>query len=477
MKGWLCFLAGVVCAIGIGLYLHGVPRLDHAEPESAPVGVTAPAEPAVSEPGTCRLRMPVRVPSAYGTVTLPQGTTVQFLREQGGKITVASGSLSFSVTPDMVAGLARPVATSALARQAATPEEPAPQGLLSSVDAMVASVRERIPWFHPAATAATPGFDFQKFGRFLVIADGAEGEASGCLVLYQGKIRLVTNAHVLSEMPDARFSRIDSQEVPTGPFSYADGADLAVADQNACTEGIEMMTDVDKEVSVGDDIVVLGNSLGSDVVTVIPGKVTGLGPDLVEVDAKFVQGNSGSPIIHVKTGKMIGIATFALLRTVDSLSRDSQFASGIRRFGYRLDTVQGWEHPTAARFYAERMKVEAVRKMTEYLYDLGRDLSHGNVTLSKYEGSDSPLRTVILEFTSDVGGLHPVSLDQRESVLRLVRALSYETYADITPLRRQDFTWFHWHELEVDMRARAVLKKGFDQMLSVAQDRLDNPFR
>jgi hypothetical protein len=387
--------------------------------------------------------------------------------EAGGKVTVADGALTFTVTPDMVSGLTRaaePAATEQEGDAAATP-----RGLLAGVEAMVMGVKDKLPL--PGNAGA--GFDFQKYGRFLVIADGSEGEASGSLVMYEGKARLVTNAHVLSEMPDARFSRLDSTAVATGPFSYAEGADLAVADQNASAEGMEMMTDVDKEVAVGDDVVVLGNSQGSDVVTMIPGKVTGIGPALVEVDAKFVQGNSGSPIIHVKTGKLIGIATFAQERRVDSLAKDSQFASGIRRFGYRLDTVRLWEHPSAWQFNAETVKTKAVRKKTEYLFYLGRDLSSGHVSLAKYEAADSPLRDVVTEYNSDANGL---GLDGRETVLRLVRALSYETQADISQLHREDFTWYHWHEIEMDMQAREVMKKAFDQMLSVAQARLDNPF-
>jgi len=218
---------------------------------------------------------------------------------------------------------------------------------------------------------------------------------------------------------------------------------------------------------------VLGNSQGSDVVTVIPGKVTGMGPALVEVDAPFVQGNSGSPIIHVKTGKLIGIATFAVVRKVDSLSKDSQFASGVRRFGYRLDMVRLWEHPSAWQFNAEAAKTKAVRKKTEYLFYLGRDIASGHVSLGKYEAADSPLRDVVREFGADADG-H--GLDGRETALRLVRALSYETQADISPLRREDFTWYHWHEIEMDMETRTALKKAYDQMLSVAQARLDNPF-
>jgi hypothetical protein len=408
-------------------------------------------------------------------LTLPQGTALRYLGEKGGNISVANGAMTFSVTPDMVTGLTRQAETAAPEQQAAAPDNATPQGFLSTATAFFSNLTSRIPWLHSAAAAGST-FEFQKYGRFLLIADGAEGKASGSLVRYQGKVRLVTNAHVLSDIPDARFSQIDSREVPTGPFSFANGADLAVADQTSCTEGLELMTDVDKEVSVGDDVVVLGNSQGSDVVTVIPGKVTGLGPQLVEVDAKFVQGNSGSPIIHVKTGKLIGIATFATVRNVDLLSKDSQFDSGVRRFGYRLDTVQSWEQPTAGQFAAEAKTVKAVRKKTEYLYYLGRDLSNGHVSPAKYETSDSPLRNLFTEFNSDVGGLHSDSLDPHESALSFIRALGYETQSDISPLRRQDFTWYHWHELEMDMQARTELKKAYDQMLSVAQARLDNPF-
>jgi hypothetical protein len=263
MKGWLYFLAGIGCAIGVGLYFQGPARVERAESGSAPAGITASRAPAVSEPGTCFLTVPVRVPASYGTVTLPRGTALRYLGEQDGKIVVA---------------------------------------------------------------------------------------------------------------------------------------------------------------------------------------------------------------------KMIGIATFALARKVDPFSADSQFASGIRRFGYRLDTVRAWEHPTAWQFNAGTQKVEEVRKKTEYLYYVARDLSNGDLTLSKYEGYDSPLRTIFTEFSSDVGGLHPTSLDGRESVLRLARALSYETQSDITPLRKEDFTWYHWHELEMDMEARTVLKKDFDHMLSAAEERFDDPF-
>ncbi len=56
-----------------------------------------------------------------------------------------------------------------------------------------------------------------------------------------------------------------------------------------------------------------------------------------------------------------------------------------------------------------------------------------------------------------------------EAWMRFERALVFESERDIKPLRQQDFTWFHWHELEEEIRNRDYLKKSFEQIL------LDSP--
>src|SRR6185312_7757504 len=111
-----------------------------------------------------------------------------------------------------------------------------------------------------------------------------------------------------------------SREVKADLLGVAEDRDILVATQKTFTDGIEASEAVDKDVSIGDAVVVLGNSQGRNVVTEIEGKVTGVGPELIEVDAKFVPGNSGSPIIHVKSGKVIGVATFVTVRQPDVIS-------------------------------------------------------------------------------------------------------------------------------------------------------------
>lgn len=109
--------------------------------------------------------------------------------------------------------------------------------------------------------------------------------------------------------------------------------------------------------------------------TEIKGKVTGIGPDLVEVDAAFVPGNSGSPIIHVKTGKIIGIATFATIKKMDGFGKDSKFNNVERRFGYRLDNVSTWRETTWPAFSREASLVSLQIKRTSDIWDLAKDIS------------------------------------------------------------------------------------------------------
>jgi len=122
---------------------------------------------------------------------------------------------------------------------------------------------------------------------------------------------------------------------------------------------------------------VLGNAEGAGVINTINGRIVGLGPNLVEVDAPFQPGNSGSPIIHLKTGKVIGVATYLTIRKYDASTREAVREPVVRRFGYRLDSVKKWEPVNWQSFYAQAAEMENIEKLTKdlvaFLRDLGKD--------------------------------------------------------------------------------------------------------
>ena len=117
------------------------------------------------------------------------------------------------------------------------------------------------------------------------------------------------------------------------------------------------------------------------MINTITGKIVGLGPQLVEVDAPFQPGNSGSPIIHLKSGKVIGVATYAIIRKYDPSTKEPVKEPVIRRFGYRLDSIKTWQPVAWPAFSAQAAEMEALEKLTGDLGNFLDDLAHnGHVT-------------------------------------------------------------------------------------------------
>ncbi len=254
----------------------------------------------------------------------------------------------------------------------------------------------------PGATAvASPALNFQKYAPYMAIITGDQSAGSGFIAAFEGGCYLFTNTHVLSGNSRVTAKLLNGKPIALNGVAAADDYDISAFPQTTVTSGgIEILKDLDQNVAIGDDVVVLGNSMGASVVTEIAGKVTGLGPELVEVDAKFVAGNSGSPIIHVKTGKAIAIATFSMMRKMENFGKDSQFNSVERRFGYRLDNISGWRNMTWQAFTKEATAVAAVEKRTEDLWNLATDIAQ-NQRIADWEvhmRKGNSLAPVILEY-------------------------------------------------------------------------------
>jgi hypothetical protein len=86
-------------------------------------------------------------------------------------------------------------------------------------------------------------------------------------------------------------------------------------------------------------VAVFGNSDGSGVATKLYGELLSTGPELVEVSAEFISGNSGSAILN-KEMQVIGIASYVKYPDEDEMKEGTKFEGTVRRFGYRLDGVE-----------------------------------------------------------------------------------------------------------------------------------------
>ncbi len=190
----------------------------------------------------------------------------------------------------------------------------------------------------------------KKEGVF-VIKTGV-GSGTGFLGRMQGKTFLVTNLHVLFGAKEISAMNQSGLQLKTGKIYGAADHDIAIIEvKNPVPEtavfDIEM--NVPEGVLVNDSVLIPGNSLGASTLLQTQGKVAGLGPRIIEHTAPIYQGNSGSPIVGEKNGRVVAVMAYA--RKVDSAGEcvadsasnpDTQIKKAIRYFGFRFDTVKSW---------------------------------------------------------------------------------------------------------------------------------------
>ncbi len=210
----------------------------------------------------------------------------------------------------------------------------------------------------------------------IVLIESGDGQASGFLTKLRGVDFVVTNLHVLGDDPKLTVQNLNGEVLPVQGVFGAVGRDIAIIRVGASYGELNPMDDVLGEVQIGDEVVVVGNRQGGRVATQVLGKVLGIGPGRIEVDAPFEPGNSGSPVVHLKSGKVIGVATYSETRQIEDASSTNQSngskAVEKRWFAYRLDGITQWEAIDLGRWKLQYRQINEFLEDTESLYLLSQ---------------------------------------------------------------------------------------------------------
>ena len=182
------------------------------------------------------------------------------------------------------------------------------------------------------------GDPFETAAPSLAIVTTHSGTGSGFILEMDEKKYLITNEHVLRGGKPVTARLLSGDRLVFSTLEVADQCDLVrllLIDQTVA--GLQMAID---QPTIGDAVSVFGNSEGSGVVTAISGKILGIGPDRIEVDAAFVRGNSGSPIL-LQDGTVLAVATYVErgAHASDWIKSGTRFTKP-RRFGMKLDNVE-----------------------------------------------------------------------------------------------------------------------------------------
>jgi S1-C subfamily serine protease len=341
------------------------------------------------------------------------------------------------------------------------------EAMIKSLDVPVAVIPQNFalakPTLPPGTTSQEAAQIVQDYHGALVIVEGKKGLGSGFLCGIDGHTYIITNAHVLADNAGVKLTNLDGVAFTSGSSAVAVDHDIVKMEVGATPKTFEIMTNLDSTVKIGDAVMIPGNAEGAKVVTTEEGKIIGIGPNLIEVDAPFVPGNSGSPIIHVASGKVLGVATYMMIKSVDK-GGGNKVVEEVRRFGYRLDSVKTWQPINWQAFYAESQQLSAIEELSDdfiTMFDKG----------DKFSASDCKnpvLAREVRDFVEahDKGDRASLSRADEETLRQnFFSQLRTTTQADINAFNSRPAYDYFRREVEKQGRLRSELFDIFTRIL------------
>ncbi len=311
----------------------------------------------------------------------------------------------------------------------------------------------------------------------LVFVVGTHGEGSGFICTMGNGRFLFTNAHVLAGNIPVTLTLLDGSSIRVGAAAVAVGHDMVRFAVAPAQPAFNLLEHVNDALLVGDEVLVLGNAQGARVINPIVGKVVGIGPNLVEVDAPFQPGNSGSPIIQKKTGRVVGIATYVTEEHDDrdpspeqqkhkgkKKSDDPPAQRKLRRFGYRLDSVRDWQDIAWPEFQAEAAALKGVDDRTADILWSIQDVSDHKGYVRQGQGHTPPVERIIQSFGEAVAG-RPSPTDVLKAKQNLLDGLRLVCQSDVGELRPRLRYDYFVRELTERQHYRDELSRMFDGAL------------
>lgn len=201
----------------------------------------------------------------------------------------------------------------------------------------------------------------------LAIITTGKGAGSGFLVTMESKKYLITNEHVLRGGLPLKVQLLNGRTLSFKSLEIATDRDLVRLE--VATPNLSYLEFSSDGLNIGDKVTAYGNSGGSGVATKLDGKILGIGPILIEVDAQVISGNSGCPILDTKTN-VVAIVTKAIKETSPEnwIIKGTRFED-VRRFGTRANSAT-WKPVTSKQYYGCVNYIEDIQTFCYDFFDL-----------------------------------------------------------------------------------------------------------
>ncbi|GEM_PF-585687 len=267
----------------------------------------------------------------------------------------------------------------------------------------------------------------------LVVISGAGGSGSGFMASIKGREFLVTNIHVLGAARDATFTTIEGVNVKIEDAAFLSRhRDIAIVPVEWSGPVLSLSPSLSfDEVKIGQSITVMGNSSGANVATRLTGEIQGIGPTELEVSAKFVPGNSGSPIVHDALGTVVAVASHLKDYSSDSKWTENTEFDKIRRFGYRLDGEINWEQISLSDLFDQGEVYEKFESRTAAMWNISYMLLYESKLVTSYRDDES-IGHLYDDISSDFNwGRGTASSHNIQMLRRFLNGMMSEVQSDI----------------------------------------------
>jgi S1-C subfamily serine protease len=197
---------------------------------------------------------------------------------------------------------------------------------------------------------------------------------------------IVTNAHVASYSPaKIKVSFKDEDFIPGETVyvdSYLDLAVIKIAPEKISNDKTEVNLKCDGDLKIGHPVGAFGHPWDfsyTGTKGIISGKTSHFGNELLQTDAPINAGNSGGPLISLKTGEVIGINTSSY---DDDDDQNTNFAEQVKFVCRVLELLKQGKDPSSVKvlfnFLVDPFKGRTMIVSNVYLNDGYIDLQEGD---------------------------------------------------------------------------------------------------
>ena len=311
-----------------------------------------------------------------------------------------------------------------------------------------------------------------RFGAVVMI-EGNDHPATGCIIRRDGVFYIVTSQHALAGNRKLKITDSKGTEFRGKKMVAAKTADVVLIEIDSAPDDLVAMPvaeNVDGVAKVDDKLLIPGDGKGLGAIEVGVGQLTAIEPVVLVANLDIYPSLRGAPIFHAQSRSMIGIIAEATEASMGSevkgvRARRSSSKRGVvvnRYFGHRLDTIEQWEVLDWSLF---QLTSTAIVDAREDLEKVSRFVSGnaGNETLPELKEAEMRATEVLANPTLS-------QRDRQKAVGELLRIARFIVSRRMDPLLKSNLYYIH----RQDVRELTALSDGIKAEITRTESNVED---